>query len=165
MGNGCSFPEVGKLVKLSRLLNCSVDFLLNEDMDEMNDSDMSASIYDAYKFIRECGYFFLATSVDNRPNIRPMGWIYSNDKALFIATDKRKKVYSDLLNNSQIEIASYNLNTQRWIRITGKVESESSYVIYEEMMSMYPIIKQKFIEGDEIFFTVFKVNVENIYIN
>ena len=47
---------------------------------------------------------------------RPMGMIYSNDKALFLVTDKRKTVYSDLMENTLVELASYNLHTRQWIR-------------------------------------------------
>ncbi|MCI9190304.1 MAG: hypothetical protein HFH84_11900 [Lachnospiraceae bacterium] len=65
---------------------------------------------------RECGFFFLATSVGGRPRLRPMGMIYSNDKALFLVTDKRKTVYSDLMENTLVELASYNLHTRQWIR-------------------------------------------------
>lgn len=45
-----------------------------------------------------------------------MGIIYSNDKALFLVTDKRKTVYSDLMENTLVELASYNLHTRQWIR-------------------------------------------------
>lgn len=159
-----AFPEIVKLVKLSKILESSVDFLLNEDMNDDLDNSTAVSIYDCYKFIRECGYFFLATSIDNRPKLRPMSWICSNDKALFIGTDKRKKVYTDMIHNPQIEIASYNLNSRLWIRINGKLTPESSNVVREEMKSMYPLINQEFIEKEEIFFAVFKLNVEKINI-
>lgn len=160
-----AYPEISKLVKLSKLLNCSVDFLLNEEEEEDSSKFISVSVYDCYRFIRECGCYFLATCVNNKPNLRPMGWINSNDKALFIATDRRKKVYSELMKNPQVEIASYNLNTRKWIRISGKVEIENSNAIKNDMVSMYPVIKQKFVDQEEIFLTIFKVNVEDININ
>ncbi len=159
-----AFPEVGKLLKLSRLLDCSVDFLLNEEAMEMCKTNIAISIYDCYKFIRDCGYFFLATSVNDKPNLRPMGWIYSNDKALFIATDKRKKVYTELMKNPQVELASYNFDSARWIRVSGELEMESSILIRQEMMSMYSLIKQDFRDKDIVFLAIFKMNVENIVI-
>lgn len=159
-----AFPETEKLIKLSRLLECSIDFLLNDDMQESKDDPMEISVNDCFKFIRECGYFFLATSVDNKPKLRPLGMIYSNDKALFIATDKRKKVYSDLRSNPFVEMASYNLNTRKWIRINGKMEMESSDKVRKEVMTLYPMIKQEYINKDEIFFVIFKLQIENISI-
>ena len=159
-----AFPETEKLIRLSRLLECSIDFLLNEEMQENGKNDTEISVSDCYKFIRECGYFFLATASDGQPHLRPMGMIYSNDSGLFIATDKRKKVYSELINNSLVELASYNLNTRKWIRISGKMEPESAGQIKEEMMLAYPMIKQEYIDGDEIFFVIFKLLIENISI-
>lgn len=66
-----SFPETDKLIKLSKLFECSIDFLLNEDRQENEESSIELSTDARYKFIRECGYFFLATSVDNKPKLRP----------------------------------------------------------------------------------------------
>ena len=118
-----SFPETDKLIKSSKLFECSTDFLLNEDIQENAENSIDVSIDNCYKFIRECGYFFSATSFNNQPKLRPFGMIYSNKKALYIATDKRKNVYSDLVGNPQIEIASYNVNTRKWIRVDGKSRS------------------------------------------
>ena len=59
-----AFPETEKLIKLSKLLECSVDFLLNEELTEdrlATESNRELSGADCVQFIRECGYFFLAT--------------------------------------------------------------------------------------------------------
>lgn len=159
-----SFPETDKLIKLSRLFECSIDFLLNEDSQGNEESSTDVSIDDCCKFIRECGYFFLATSYDNQPKLRPFGMIYSNNKALYIATDKRKNVYSDLITNPQVEIASYNLNTRRWIRIRGRAEAESSILIKDEMVNDYPLLKQKFSGDTEMFLVIFKLLIDEINI-
>ena len=161
---GISFPETDKLIKLSRLFECSIDFLLNEDSQESKENSTDVSIDDCCKFIRECGYFFLATSLDNQPKLRPFGMIYSNKKALYIATDKRKNVYSDLITNPQVEIASYNLNTRRWIRIRGRAEAESSILIKDEMVNTYPLLKQKFSGDTEMFLVIFKLLIDEINI-
>jgi len=159
-----SFPETDKLIKLSKLFECSIDFLLNENSQGNEENSMDISIDDCYKFIRECGYFFLATSLDNQPKLRPFGMVYSNKKALYIATDKRKTVYSDLISNPQIEMASYNLNTRRWIRIRGRAETESSILIKDEMINDYPILKQKFLSDAEMFLVIFKLLIDEMNI-
>ncbi len=83
-----AFPETEKLIKLSRLLECSIDYLLYDELQDMDEASIGISVKDCYKFIRECGYFFLATAYENKPKLRPMGMIYSDEKALYIATDK-----------------------------------------------------------------------------
>lgn len=157
-----SFPETDKLIKLSKLFECSIDFLLNEDSQENEENRMDLSIVDCYRFIRECGYFFLATSLDNQPKLRPFGMIYYNQKALYIATDKRKNVYSDLIANPQIELASYNPNTHRWIRIRGRAETECSIRIKDEMLNDYPLLKQKFFGDAEMYLVIFKLLILEI---
>lgn len=53
-----SFPETEKLIKLSRLLGCSIDFLLNSDIRIDSENDAEVSAQDCFRFIRECTYFF-----------------------------------------------------------------------------------------------------------
>ncbi len=160
-----AFPETEKLIKLSRLLECSIDFLLNEKMQPEEDVKLSFSVEDCYRFIRECGYFFLATARDNKPRLRPMGMIYSNGRTLFIATDKRKNVYSELTGNEQVELASYHLNSRKWIRISGKMIPDTSNRIREEMVEMYPMLSQEYIGEEEVNLAIFKLNIEDVSIS
>lgn len=157
-----AFPETEKLIKLSKLLDCSIDFLLNEDAQAIMEQNSAFSTKDACKFIRECGYFFLATCVDKQPKLRPMGMIYGNDAALYIATDKRKNVYRELVDNPQVELASYSLSSRKWIRITGKMQVDSSVKINEEMAEMYPMIRQEYAGEEEVHLVIFKLAIENI---
>ncbi|MCH5265483.1 MAG: helix-turn-helix transcriptional regulator [Lachnospiraceae bacterium] len=55
---GAAFPETDKLIKLSKLFDCSIDFLLNDSMQEGGQNDTELSIKNCYKFICECGSFF-----------------------------------------------------------------------------------------------------------
>ena len=103
-------------------------------------------------------------SLSNQPKLRPFGMIYSNKKALYIATDKRKNVYSDLVGNPQIEIASYNVNTRKWIRVNGKAEVENSIMIRDEMINKYPLLKQKFVDETEMFLVIFRLLIHEISI-
>lgn len=68
-----AFPETEKLIRLGRLLGCSIDFLLNGDMQKDSENDRKVSAQDCFRFIRERTYFFLATSVGGRSWLRPMG--------------------------------------------------------------------------------------------
>lgn len=164
-----AFPETDKLIKLSKLFECSIDFLLNDSIQESEKgiakmSDTDFTVRDCHKFIRECGYFFLATSVDNQPRLRPFGMIHSNDEAMFIVTDKRKKVYSDLQENPKVEIASYNPNTRKWIRITGKAEEENSNRIREEMMNIYSNLRRAYVNENEIYLVIYRLLIDDISI-
>lgn len=157
-----AFPETEKLIKLSKLLDCSIDFLLSEEDLEQEKVKRIHSLKEICRFIRECGYFFLATSIESEPHLRPMGMIYADDEALYIATDKRKNVYRELTGNPMVELASYSLSSRKWTRIHGKMTVESSPRIKEEMSEMYPMLKQEYAGEEEVFFVIFKVNVESV---
>jgi len=159
-----AFPETEKLVKLGRVLECSIDYLLNEKLQNDGEHNFSISVGECYKFIRECGYFFLATSRDNVPKLRPMGMIYSNERALFLVTDKRKNVYAELAENPRTELAAYSLNSRRWIRIAGWVQVEGSETVKEEIADVYPMVKQEYAGEEEVYLVIFKLRIENIQI-
>jgi uncharacterized pyridoxamine 5'-phosphate oxidase family protein/DNA-binding XRE family transcriptional regulator len=160
-----AFPETEKLIKLSRLLECSVDFLLNESEQEIPKEGPLPSVNEAYHFIRDCGYFFLATVSGNMPNQRPMGMIYCDEKNLFIGTDRRNNVFTEIMNNPHISLVSYNLHTRKWIRVTGDSFEETSIDIYNAMRDSFPMLKQKYIDEDEVYFTTLRVNITSIEIN
>ena len=159
-----AFPETEKLIKLGRILNCSIDFLLNNNLQEQ-ELKQNPKALECYDFIHECGYFFLATSVQDIPKLRPMGFIYGDDTFLYIATDSRKQVFGDLMNNPKVEIASYNLITRKWIRISGVVEKEISTVVRENMESLYPMIQQEFAQQNEIYSVIFRLQIERARID
>lgn len=159
-----SFPETDKLIKLGKLFECSIDYLLNENVQENQKIDEAMSIQDCYSFIRECGYFFLATSVEDQPRLRPFGMIYANNETLFFITDKRKKVHLELKKNSKIEMAAYNQNTHKWLRICGKAEVESSNQLREDAMNTYPNLRRAYRNEDEIYLVIYRLRTDEIHV-
>ena len=69
-----------------------------------------------------------------------------------------------MITNPQIEMASYNLNTRKWIRIRGRAETESSILVKDEMINDYPLLKQKYFGDAEMFLVVFKILIDEINI-
>lgn len=159
-----AFPETEKLIRLSKLFSCSIDFLLSEGL-RMNMQDNSRVTADSCaEFIRECGYFFLATSVEDQPRLRPFGMICSDGELLYMVTDKRKSVYSDLKQNAKVELASYNVTTGKWIRISGAAEEDDTNVSRELALSAYPILRRRYPEGQEIFLAIYRIHMDKVSI-
>lgn len=158
-----SFPETDKLIKLSKMFECSIDFLLNEAITAEEEKREEAwTAQDCYSFIRKCGYFFLATSVNGQPRLRPFGMIYAKEETLFFVTDKRKSVYSDLTQNSRVEIASYHPATHKWIRICAEAVVESSNQLKEEIMDMYPNLRRSYQEEEEMYLAIYRLRMDGI---
>ncbi len=159
-----SFPETDKLIKLSKLYECSIDYLLSDGSKETAEVKAGLSVQDAYLFVRECGYFFLATSVDDQPRLRPFGMIYEKNNTLFIATDKRKQVYAELQKNPKVELASYNPGTRKWIRMSGRAEIEDSRPMREEMMNAYSNLRGAYQNKEEMYLAIYRLQMDNICI-
>ena len=155
-----AFPETEKLIKLSRILECSIDFLLNGEIQRDCENEAPISARDCFRFLRECTYCFLATNAGEKPRLRPMGYVYADEKALYFATDTRKGVYTDLTKNPYVELASYNLNTRQWIRISGRAVLEDSLMVREEMEILYPMIRQEYVGKEEVYFVIFQIVIE-----
>lgn len=159
-----AFPETEKLIRLSKLFSCSIDFLLNEAVMGEQQRDAGVTAESCLSFIHECGYFFLATSVNAHPRLRPFGMICTDGKELLIVTDNRKSVSSDLEQNKNIELASYNPATGKWIRVNGTAEKEDRYVSRELVLSAYPSLRQKYPEGQEMFLAIYRIHIKKAVI-
>lgn len=159
-----AFPETEKLIKLSRILECSIDFLLNGEIQRDCENEAPISARDCFRFLRECTYCFLATNAGEKPRLRPMGYVYADEKALYFATDTRKGVYTDLTKNPYVELASYNLNTRQWIRISGRALLTDSLMVREEMEILYPMIRQEYVGKEEVYFVIFQIVIEEAVI-
>ena len=157
-----AFPEMEKCIRLSRFLECSIDFLLNENDEEELPVEPVPTVSEAYRFLRECGYFFLATDVNGKPAQRPMGMVYCDGKTLYIGTDRRKKLFSEVMMNPAVCMAGYNIHTRRWLRITGEALEETSIEVYHAMQDLFPMLKQKYSSEDDIFFATLRINISSI---
>lgn len=154
-----AFPETEKLIRLSRLLDCSIDYLLNDALQETDGTVGGLTADDCCRFIRECGYYFLATSANDQPHLRPMGFVHSDGRSLYIATDPHKSVYAELLANPRAELACYNLNTRCWLRISGTLKPEHSAQVLDGMAAANPMIRQEYVGTDEVYLAVFRLNI------
>lgn len=67
-------------------------------------------------YLKECGTFFLATSDQEQPRVRPFGAVADLDGKLYITTNNQKKVYTQMLKNPRIEISAMG-SKGTWIRL------------------------------------------------
>lgn len=64
-----------------------------------------------------------------------------------------------------MSLASYNLHTRKWIRVSAravKLRITTSITVYQEMVEMFPSLKQKYIGEEEVFFVILKLCVDAI---
>lgn len=157
-----AFPETEKLIKLGKILECSIDFLLGDGNLVDKSVEAGISVEDCFRFIRECGYFFLATIAEDRPRLRPMGMIYADGKYLYLATDTRKGVYQEMMNNPRVEVGAYSLNSRKWLRLEGSVEPEHTVSVVEGFTDLYPMLKQEYAGEEALYLTIFRIQIDKV---
>ena len=84
-------------------------------------------------FLKEAGVFYLATTENNLPKVRPFGIIDLIDNSLYMVTLKRKEVYKQMVQNPHIQLCAMK-SDGTWIRIDSTVTSVDDMAIKEELI-------------------------------
>lgn len=71
-------------------------------------------------YLKKCKTFYLATTEDNQPHVRPFGAVCEFENKLYVVTNNKKNVYNQLIKNSKVEICAMYQDT--WIRIQGELK-------------------------------------------
>lgn len=73
------------------------------------------------RFLDEVGTFYIATSKDNKPSIRPFSFKLLKNGKLYMLTGKHKQVYKGLLESPFVSILACKLD-DTWMRIEANVK-------------------------------------------
>lgn len=74
------------------------------------------------EYLKSCGTFYLATSENGQPHVRPFGAVCAFEDKLYFVTNNQKKVYHQLKENGKVEICGMHKGT--WIRVEGEVKED-----------------------------------------
>lgn len=74
------------------------------------------------EYLKACGTFYLATSENGQPHVRPFGAVCAFEGKLYFVTNNQKKVYRQLKENGRVEICGMHKGT--WIRVEGTVKED-----------------------------------------
>ncbi len=71
-------------------------------------------------YLKENPTFYIATCEGNQPRVRPFGAVAEFEGKLYIVTNNRKKVYSQMLDNPKVEISAMGKDGT-WLRLEAEV--------------------------------------------
>lgn len=71
------------------------------------------------EYLKSCGTFYLASTDEDQPHVRPFGAVCEFEEKLYIVTNNQKKVFAQMLKNPKIEISGMHKGT--WIRLQAEV--------------------------------------------
>ena len=98
------------------------------------------------EFLENAGVYYLATSKDNKPYVRPFGTVNIFENKLYIQTGKVKNCYKEIIDNPYVEISAFFEG--KWIRISGKLVSDDRVEAKKSMLDKYPNLRGMYNEFD-----------------
>ena len=99
--------------------------LIKESNNVIQESSYSNKEYliKIYDFLKNCKFYYLATTENKQPRVRPFGTIDLFEDKLYIHTGKTKNVSKQMAKNPRIEICAFD-GTDIWVRIEATVVND-----------------------------------------
>lgn len=99
------------------------------------------------EFLKECGVYFLATSEDNIPHVRPFGTAEIFENKLYIQTGKIKDVSKQIEKNPNVELCAYK--DGKWLRVKGALVRDERLEAKKVMLDKNPELKSMYSAEDD----------------
>ena len=99
------------------------------------------------ELIKKAGVYYLATSKDNKPYVRPFGTVNLFEDKLYIQTGKVKNCYKEIIDNPNVEISAFY--NGKWIRLNGKLVPDDRIEAKKSMLDKYPDLRRMYNELDD----------------
>lgn len=100
-------------------------------------------------FLKECRTFFIATTDQDQPRVRPFGVSEIIDGRLYIMTGKVKDVYKQMAANGKFEICALKQSGAEWMRLSGTLVNDETLAVKEEFLKRNPGLKSMYKADDD----------------
>ncbi len=110
----------------------------------------------AGEFLNECKTFYIATTEDNQPRVRPFGAVAEFDGKLYICTNNKKNVFKQIQKNPRIEISG--MSGDKWIRLSAEAIPDQRTEARKAMLDAYPSLNNMYSLDDGIFEVLYLKN-------
>lgn len=111
-------------------------------------ADRGNNMQEVHDFLKNCGYYFIATMDGDQPRVRPFGTVAIFDGKLYIQTGKKKDVSRQMAKNPKIEICAYD-GKGKWLRIEAIAENDDNIEAKRFMLDSYPELKSMYSAEDD----------------
>jgi uncharacterized pyridoxamine 5'-phosphate oxidase family protein len=92
------------------------------------------------EFLKEAGVYFIATSEDGQPQLRPFGSNLEYKGRFYFSMGRSKNVFKQMVSNPRVSLASMKPNRD-WIRIIGEAVLDESEDVKNYMFESNPRIR------------------------
>ena len=101
---------------------------------------------EVYEFLKQAGAYYLATSENGQPRVRPFGTAHLFDGKLYFQTGKVKAVSRQLHANPRLEICA--MLPGRWLRIEATAVEDDRREARVSMLEAYPSLQALYSPDD-----------------
>ena len=98
-------------------------------------------------FLKECGVYFLATTDNDQPRVRPFGTAEIFEGHLYIETGKKKDVFKQIEKNNKVEICAFKDGV--WLRVAGNLIVDDRVEAKKDMLDKNPALRKMANENDD----------------
>ena len=90
-------------------------------------------------FLKENSTFYFATVEDNKPRVRPFGFVMEWQGRLYFGMGKHKASYKQMQANPNVEICTASKKGE-WIRIKGTAVLDDSQAAMDQAFQVAPFL-------------------------
>lgn len=101
---------------------------------------------EVYDFLKKAGTYYLATSENGQPRVRPFGTIHLFDGKLYLQTGKSKAVSRQLHANPRLEICA--MLDGCWLRVEASAVEDDRREARVSMLEAYPALQAMYSPDD-----------------
>jgi pyridoxamine 5'-phosphate oxidase len=114
---------------------------------------------DCIKFTNENPICYLATSENNQPHVRALGFWFADENGFYFQTASIKEFYSQMKNNPKTEVCFYKHEgmTGKMLRIEGDVEFINDLKLKEKVLNDRPFLKGFGLTADNPGLIIFRI--------
>jgi len=98
------------------------------------------------EFFKNAHVFYLATSENGQPHVRPFGAVDLYEGKLYIQTGLVKDCAKQMIANPKVEICSFDGNA--WLRLTADAYHDPDVAAETHMLEANPGLKRRYAVGD-----------------
>ncbi|EHI99221.1 hypothetical protein CDLVIII_2614 [Clostridium sp. DL-VIII] len=102
---------------------------------------------EVYQYLKSIGTYYLATTENDQPRVRPFGTIAIFEDNLYIQTGNVKNVFAQMKKNPRIEICAMGKDGT-WIRVTATAIQDDRIEARQYMLGEYPSLKNRYDAND-----------------
>lgn len=101
-------------------------------------------------FLTENSVFYLATTENDQPRVRPMGFVMEYGGKLCMGSSNTKPMFAQMKANPKIELSAAAADG-KWLRVCGKFESIPDVEAKKKAFEVMPMLANMYKVDDGIF--------------